>query len=315
MRYFINIYILILTTGNVFPQSNLLTNGDFEDFTGCPAAAGQLSLATGWFQPNNIISVFSGSTEYYNSCSTNPNFSVPINWIGHQIAYTGNGYSHILTYSLNNNYREYIETMLVRKMKKDKKYCIDFYVSLADTCIFASNNIGVYFSIDTLLYSSATFQNITVIPQVNFTSIISDKINWSLLSAEYVAQGGEQFITIGNFYNDTSTSVLSVGPAVFYSAYYIDNIRIICCNCEPEVPNIFSPNGDGINDLLEIQNMSEEATIKIYDRWGVKVFESTKKGSFWDGRTTSGVTCNEGVYYYIISTPDDNYRGCIQLVK
>ena len=71
-----------------------------------------------------------------------------------------------------------------------------------------------------------------------------------------------------------------------------------------EVPNIFTPNGDGSNDvfLLHVANMGEINAI-IHDRWGNKVYETVSKtGNIaWDGKNFNGKECAAGVYFYIIT--------------
>jgi gliding motility-associated-like protein len=69
-------------------------------------------------------------------------------------------------------------------------------------------------------------------------------------------------------------------------------------NCDLVIPNVFTPNGDGINDVFEILNLEHYpmAQIVIYNRWGNKVFEhSDYYNNWWDGQDHS-----DGVYYYVI---------------
>lgn len=69
-----------------------------------------------------------------------------------------------------------------------------------------------------------------------------------------------------------------------------------------EVPNVFTPNGDGKNDVFTFKavNMGEIYVI-IYDRWGLKMFESTSTGNVkWDGKNKSGNTVTDGTYFYIL---------------
>jgi gliding motility-associated-like protein len=67
------------------------------------------------------------------------------------------------------------------------------------------------------------------------------------------------------------------------------------------VPNVFSPNGDQTNDLFAItgKNISTYSC-EIFDRWGIKLFESSQLALSWDGRTNSGMPATPGVYYYLI---------------
>jgi len=67
------------------------------------------------------------------------------------------------------------------------------------------------------------------------------------------------------------------------------------------VPNIFSPNGDGYNDLLEIQGPRLfNYTIEIYDRWGKKVFQSTEQKEYWDG-TIKGKPLAPQTFVYMLT--------------
>lgn len=69
-------------------------------------------------------------------------------------------------------------------------------------------------------------------------------------------------------------------------------------------PNVFTPNGDGVNDVFEIKGLDESKSynLKIFNRWGQLMFETFyPQTTFWAGRTTSGILVPEGVYYYILT--------------
>lgn len=69
-------------------------------------------------------------------------------------------------------------------------------------------------------------------------------------------------------------------------------------NCDLGIPNVFTPNGDGINDLFEMENLEHypRTQIVIYNRWGKKVFEhSDYYNNWWDGHGHP-----DGVYFYVI---------------
>ncbi len=70
-----------------------------------------------------------------------------------------------------------------------------------------------------------------------------------------------------------------------------------------EIPNIFTPNGDKVNDTFRLIGSSlDEITAIIYDRWGNKVYDVTSNtGNIaWDGKNLSGKDCADGTYFYII---------------
>ena len=70
---------------------NLVSNGDFEQFTTCPSALDQISVATGW-------STYLGTCDYYNACNEDTT-GVPWNWFGYQPASSGVGYAGIYCFS------------------------------------------------------------------------------------------------------------------------------------------------------------------------------------------------------------------------
>ncbi|MEQ1733494.1 MAG: gliding motility-associated C-terminal domain-containing protein [Bacteroidia bacterium] len=79
-----------------------------------------------------------------------------------------------------------------------------------------------------------------------------------------------------------------------------------------ELPNIFTPNTDGTNDIFKaIKNKYiQEINLQIFDRWGALMFSSTTPNFTWDG--TNYLTkrkCTDGVYYYVCSvTPYSVYK-------
>jgi gliding motility-associated-like protein len=90
-----------------------------------------------------------------------------------------------------------------------------------------------------------------------------------------------------------------------------------------EIPNIFTPNGDGVNDLffLKTTNLSEISVV-IVDRWGHKVFDLVSEtGNIeWDGHNQYGKELPEGVYQYVIKATgrdgvDYEQAGTVTLVR
>jgi len=68
------------------------------------------------------------------------------------------------------------------------------------------------------------------------------------------------------------------------------------------VPNVFTPNFDSINDVFKPQlDEITELSFRIFNRNGNLIFETSLLNGFWDGRTTSGEPCNDGVYFCILN--------------
>ena len=93
------------------------------------------------------------------------------------------------------------------------------------------------------------------------------------------------------------------------------------------IPNVFSPNGDGINDVWKVELGGKELqSCIIYNRWGVeqKNIKTQTTNSIkvvtWDGYTTSGIASSDGVYYYLLEVKNakgevEKYRGYITLLR
>jgi gliding motility-associated-like protein len=68
------------------------------------------------------------------------------------------------------------------------------------------------------------------------------------------------------------------------------------------IPNVFSPNGDGVNDRWNIENMADYpgCTLQVFNRYGQLVYTVAGYNTPWDGKV-SGKDLPVGVYYYIIN--------------
>ena len=86
------------------------------------------------------------------------------------------------------------------------------------------------------------------------------------------------------------------------------------------VPNAFSPNGDGINDTWHIEGLESyrNAHVQIFNRWGARVYK--KYGFYvpWDGYSKGGLELPQATYYYVIELNDDDktvYRGDVSILR
>lgn len=71
------------------------------------------------------------------------------------------------------------------------------------------------------------------------------------------------------------------------------------------IPNIFTPNQDGINDYFSIEGVENYYSIQIYNRWGQIVFSENPYITPWDGMAGNGKPLSEGTYYYILEYVGD----------
>jgi gliding motility-associated-like protein len=72
-------------------------------------------------------------------------------------------------------------------------------------------------------------------------------------------------------------------------------------NSSLDIPIVFSPNGDGVNDIYKV-NASFITSFKatIYNRWGAEMYSWDNVNSGWDGRTYSGTEVPDGTYFILI---------------
>ena len=291
-------------------SQNLVPNYGFETVIQCPPDQGFIYKAPPWFQPSirygNTSN--SSSTDLYDTCSNGSTVGIPLNAIGYQPARSGYGYAGILVNYYSMNYREYVEVPLTSTLFSNHSYCVQFYVSLADTSEFAISNMGAYFSVDSLLDSTPGSNAIEyVTPQVEnpLTNVLNDKVNWMLVSGTFTANGGEKYLTIGNFHTDANTNLQNVtGGTQPFSYYYIDDISVVDCSAIGinEI-NMFSeinvyPN-PATNELNVESLKANVESIAIYNVLGCEILKQVQNGK----NTTLDISFfAKGIYFVEVQT-------------
>jgi hypothetical protein len=104
------------------------------------------------------------------------------------------------------------------------------YINLGNICHYNSTDIGVYFSDEyDFTWSNDPLQ---VTPQItNITGILPDTLNWTLISGDYTAHGGEKYLIIGSFVDDASTDTITVNSSGISMDYiFIDDVSLTSCS-------------------------------------------------------------------------------------
>jgi len=81
----------------------------------------------------------------------------------------------------------------------------------------------------------------------------------------------------------------------------LDSMLTEAAGDQLEVPNVFTPNGDQVNDFFEVT--TDGTTVyefSVFTRTGTRIFHSLSPRIFWDGNSLDGKELEEGVYYYVI---------------
>ena len=81
----------------------------------------------------------------------------------------------------------------------------------------------------------------------------------------------------------------------------------------PEINNVFTPNGDDINDFFDFGEYAmQEISVEIFNRWGQMVYLWNTPNYMWDGRDFDGRDLAEGVYYYVLSSQGIDGKGYLR---
>ena len=237
--------LLMLVSYGELPAQNLVLNPSFEEHFRCPnnfnTSSREFSLP-GW------RSATTGTPDYFHQCSWG-DCDVPFNWAGESNAHTGLGYVGVYlwnrptvkTNTKPRSYREYIQGELKNPMIKGKRYQVEFYYKLASYSVYSVDRIGLL-----LTDSTVEYKGDEVIQDRPQLSVIKDepvtKAGWELASMEYVAMGGEQYIIIGNFFDNMTTQFVQLdnrkgkSPMLSGSAYfYIDDVSVVPLDPDPVV--------------------------------------------------------------------------------
>lgn len=215
------IYLLVLAS--LGAQGNLVANGDFETYTQCPGnSGGDIAYASPWYDPTGTTS------DYYNACN-NMGYNVPNAGGGFQFARSGVAFAGFFTYGWFNQ-REYIQAPLNDSLVAGVRYRVSFYVNLFDNFDYATNNIGAFLS-PLPVNTMGPGEVLSYQPQIlnPSTNPLISKTNWMLVSDTFTAAGGEKYITIGNFNDDSNTDTVYVGGGTVQgviSYYYIDDVSV-----------------------------------------------------------------------------------------
>jgi gliding motility-associated-like protein len=152
---------------------------------------------------------------------------------------------------------------------------------------------------------------------VNFTNTSSGSINyfWDFGDASTSTSANPvHTFTVGTY---TVALTVTEGSCISTSTTVI----IVENPISLEIPNVFTPNGDGVNEVFFIRsNGIKEISLQIFNRWGQKLYDFTGQNAQWDGITNRGTSVPEGTYFYFVKAIgfDDKtieQQGTVNLFK
>ena len=235
-------------------SQNLVENPSFESSNVCAINISNFkSNVYDWSIPSL------GTTDLFNSCS-NQDTGVPNNFNGYQNSKFGENYAGCYFYA-DDNYREYIQGSFKNPLEKGKKYNISFYISLGDKSKFALKNIEFLLTSNLIMTSTHNELSKEELKNLWTSNSSYHKIerkgyydnmdDWTLVSKEIIAKGGESFITIGNFEKNSATKKTKVTKTKIHntSYYYIDMVSVKPVNYKNVLKNKI--------DTVSVQNKKD----------------------------------------------------------
>jgi OmpA-OmpF porin, OOP family len=223
---------------------NLILNPSLEEHYECPyGGVYTFWMSKYWHSPSSppgqpFVDPWTtlgnpATPDYFNVCAASE-YTIPSSDFGFQHPKDGNAFGGgYFIADASNGLKEYMTATIVNPLIVGKKYCFSFYTSLADYTSYAIDNIGAYFTVDSAYITTPYLivQPQVVSPDSVFMSDTTD--NWMKVEGEFIAQGGEKYVTIGNFNSNFSTDYIRIQDTVtnipVFCYYYIDMLELYEC--------------------------------------------------------------------------------------
>jgi gliding motility-associated-like protein len=76
------------------------------------------------------------------------------------------------------------------------------------------------------------------------------------------------------------------------------------------IPNVFTPNEDGSNEMFFIRNLPADSKVNISNRWGAEVYSSSNYQNDWNGSNNA-----DGVYFYRVVAGGNTFTGWVEIIR
>lgn len=294
--------LALFFTAHTVTFSQFFKNGGLEGIV-----TGISQLAPGWFAVDNEDPVCLAFIPTGNATpdlvSTTPTSSYPY---GTYYGLRGNPHSGETFMTGLHSYNEFGYLDFQEGIQQEVGY---FKIGSTYTISFYQANVKQLNGLDTsgswAVYLDTTLIEITA-PSISHLPANSYELNWEYREVTFTATSTSHVIKFmpmddDTIYDDDDFSLngtLRMG---------IDDISITNLNPVVVIGNVFTPNGDGCNDLfipLSSGNAQSMSTI-ITNRWGNVVYETTDIEINWDG-TSNDEILPDGVYFWIVTGIDSN---------
>ncbi|MFY0675391.1 MAG: gliding motility-associated C-terminal domain-containing protein [Bacteroidia bacterium] len=248
--------------------------------------------------------------------------------------YTIDRRSHLTAW--HQNWAQTKDTFYIDSLARTDEKFYKYRIRGVDACEYSSN--------------SSSLLNSILLNAINENKIVD--LNWNAYCgwpngvANYIIERkgiNEARFNVIAITNEFDTSFVDTSAYLNYKDVFCYRICAIEKSTKPDssfsntivvnpaitfyVPNAFTPNGDGKNDVFETKSFThlqpngedDEFELRIYNRWGQKVFETFDHNVFWNGNF-KGQNCQEGKYTYYLQFKAINnkvysYSGTVLLIR
>lgn len=214
---------------------------------------------------------------------------------GYSFQYARTGYAYMAMFYYNGmDSRNYVQVELLDSLQQGKCYYAEYYVSLLNTYRLGCNNQSILFTNNPVYVDTVTTPNgvLPANPQIQNPYIVTDTLNWVKVAGVFTAQGGEKYLTLGNFKNNVQTSSQIIQTTGYNGAvYYIEDVSVLPL------------------DSITLQaDAGEDKTISAGDSTFIGSFTTGLTNVTWYNSTGNAIAANvSGLYvqpatstYYII---------------
>jgi hypothetical protein len=205
---------------------NLVSNGDFETVSSYPSLQGELFKASGWSNCNGFTGWPYGSPDLFHN-SGSGTVQLPNTIAGSVNAYQGNSVTGFITHNgYVSNFREYLSCNLLTPMEVGETYLVEFYLSNGYANWYGkrgSNGIGVALTVTPP--AQIQHEPLPLVPQIEMTSIVHHT-DWRRYSFFITVTQPFQYMTIGNFRNDVTTSLADFTTGQNFAYYFMDMVSV-----------------------------------------------------------------------------------------
>jgi hypothetical protein len=199
---------------------NLVPNPGFELYLEHPELdANGINTSIDWF-------ILAYTTEFFHKAYP-PIAGVPVNQRGYQEPFEGNGYAGMIVYP--SGAREFLAVQLTEPLEAGQVYTLSFQVSLSERSGFKSDDFGAMLLRERPVQDSLSKYFYVVKNQEG--RVLSDTSGWMEIRGQYLAQGGEQYLLIGNLYDQPRTTFKETGfeSPLTWAYYFVDQVELSRC--------------------------------------------------------------------------------------